>query len=52
MFETKWKEVTRDLRKLYNEELQDLYSSPNTIGDQRRMKLTGHVARIWEKGNA
>jgi hypothetical protein len=41
-------------RKLHNEELCDLYSSPNTIRmvKSRRMRWTGHVARMWEKRNA
>jgi hypothetical protein len=49
--------VTRDwinCNKLYNEELHNVYSSPNTIRmvKSRRMKLTGHVARMGEKWNA
>jgi hypothetical protein len=40
-------EVTRERRKLHNEELNDLYSSPNIIRmiKTRRMKWAGHVAR-------
>jgi hypothetical protein len=39
--------VTGDLRKLHNEELHNLYSSPNIIRmiKSRRVRWTGHVAR-------
>jgi hypothetical protein len=38
-------------RRLHNEELNDLYSSPNIIRviKSRRMRLVGHVARMGEK---
>jgi hypothetical protein len=41
-------------RKLHNEELRDLYSSPsiNKIIKSRRMRWVGHVARMGEKRNA
>jgi hypothetical protein len=41
-------EVTGDRRKLQNEELHDLYSSPNIIQviKSRRMRWVGHMARI------
>jgi len=41
-------EVTGEWRRLHNEELNDLYSSPNIVRviTSRRMKWTGHVARI------
>jgi hypothetical protein len=41
-------------RKLHNEELHNLYSSPNIIRmmKSRRMRWAGHVARIEEKMNA
>jgi hypothetical protein len=41
-------EVTGGWRKLYNEELHNLYSSPNTIRmiKSRRMRWAGHVARM------
>ena len=43
--------VTREWKKLHNEELNDLYSLPNTVRViiSRRMRLAGHVARM-EKG--
>jgi hypothetical protein len=39
------------LRKLHNEELRDLYSSPNIIRiiNSRRTRWAGHVARIWRR---
>jgi hypothetical protein len=38
-------------RKLHNEELHDLYSSPHRIIKERRMRWAGHVARMGEKRN-
>jgi hypothetical protein len=45
--------ITGGWRKLHNEELQNLYSSPSIIRiiKPRRMRWTGHVARIGEKRN-
>jgi hypothetical protein len=48
-------EVTGEWRKLHNEELRDLYSSPSMITiikSRWRMRRTGHVARMGEKRNA
>jgi hypothetical protein len=44
-------EVTREWRKLHNEELNDLYSSPNVVRviKSRRIRWVGHVARMSEK---
>jgi hypothetical protein len=41
-------------RKLHNKELHDLYFSPSIIRiiKSRRMRWTGHVARMGEKRNA
>jgi len=40
-------EVIREWRELHNEELNDLYSSPNIVRviNSRRMRWAGHVAR-------
>jgi hypothetical protein len=45
--------VTGGWRKLYNEELHNLYSSPSIIRiiKSKRMRWAGHVARIGEKRN-
>jgi hypothetical protein len=45
--------VTGGWRKLYNEELHNLYSSPSIIKimKSRRMRWVGHVARMGEKRN-
>jgi hypothetical protein len=47
-------EVMGGWRELHNEELHNLYSSPNIIRiiKSRRMRWAGHVARIGEKRNA
>jgi len=44
-------EVTREWRKLHNEELDVLYCSPNIVRviKWRRMKWAGYVARIGER---
>ena len=44
-------EVTGDWRRLHNEELNDLYSSPNIVRviKLRRMRWAGHVARMDEE---
>jgi hypothetical protein len=46
--------VKGEWRKLHNEELRDLYSSPSIIRiiKSRRMRWAGHVARMGEKRNA
>jgi hypothetical protein len=54
IFGLKRDEVTGEWRKLHNEELHDLYSSPSIIIiiKARRMRWAGHVARMRERRNA
>jgi hypothetical protein len=54
IFGPKRDEVMGGWRKLHNEELRDLYSSPSMIRviKSRRMRWAGHVARMMEKRNA
>jgi hypothetical protein len=54
VFGSKRDEVTEVWRKLYNEELHNLYPSPNIIRmiKSRRMIWAGHVARMLAKRNA
>jgi hypothetical protein len=51
IFGPKRDEVTGEWRKLRNEELHNLYSSPDIIRQvkSRRMRLAGHVARMGDE---
>jgi hypothetical protein len=51
IFGPKRDEVTIEWRKLHNEELNDLYCSPNVVRviKLRRMRWAGHVAPMAEK---
>jgi hypothetical protein len=44
-------EVQGEWRKLHNEELSELYCSPNIVRviNSRRMRWAGHVARMGER---
>jgi hypothetical protein len=54
IFEPRREEATGEWRRIDNEELNDLYSSPSIIRviKSRIMKLAGHVARMGEKRGA
>jgi hypothetical protein len=51
IFGPKRDEVTGEWRKLHNEELHNLYSSPDIIRQikSRRIRWAGHVARMGEE---
>jgi len=51
MFGPRRDEVTGELRRLHNEELSDLYCSPNIVRviKSRIMRWAGHVARMGEE---
>ena len=42
-------EVTGEWRRLHNEELNDLYSSPNIVRVIKPRRWAGHVARMGEE---
>jgi hypothetical protein len=54
IFVPKRDEVTGGRRKLHNEELHNLYSSPSIIRmtKSRKIRWAGHVARVEAKRNA
>jgi hypothetical protein len=52
IFGPKRDEVTGEWRKLHNEELRELYSTPSiiTIIKSRRMRWADHVERMGRRG--
>ena len=54
IFGPRREEVTGEWRRLHNEELNDLYTSPNIVRviKSRRMGWAGHVARMGEERGA
>ena len=53
MFGPKRDEVTGECMKLHNEELNDLYPSPNILMiKSRRLRWSRHVARMMERRGA
>jgi hypothetical protein len=49
IFGPKRDEVMGEWRKLHNEELHNLYPSPDIIRQVKRMRWAGHVARMGEE---
>jgi hypothetical protein len=54
VFVSKRDEVRGDWGKLHNDELNDLYCSPDIfrVIKSRRMRWAGHVARVGERKGA
>jgi hypothetical protein len=52
IFGPKRDEVTREWRKLHNEELNDLYCSPNIVRMTKKLIWARHVARVVERRGA
>jgi hypothetical protein len=49
IFGPKREQVTRKWEKIHNEELNDLYCSPNIVQVMKSRRWAGHVARMGER---
>ena len=52
IFGPKRGKVTGEWRKLHNEELNDLYSSPYLVDPFKKNEMDRHVAHMWERRGA
>jgi hypothetical protein len=52
IFGSKRDKVTGEWRKLHNEELNDLYSSPNLVDQIKKNEMDRHVAHTGERRGA